>query len=149
TRARGGAHSTKERGADTRKKPVGSMSEEGPPGEELVEGVLAVHRVPAGEAVLSLEVRWRNDVASDDLVRDTRCVDLERPHGQVRNTIARCLVPVRVTEAPWCVLQQRGDDVDPIRGERGVGERGDRCLEVRVLGDPAVLRVVECPLEVV
>jgi hypothetical protein len=65
------------------------MSEEGPPGEELVEGVLAVHRMPAGEAVLSLEVRRRNDVASDDLVRDTRCVDLERPHGQVRNTIAR------------------------------------------------------------
>src|SRR5438128_11779404 len=99
-------------------KPVASMSEEGPPGEDLVEGVLAVHRVPAAEPVLSLEVRRRDDVASDDLVRDTRCIDLERPHGPVRYTIARCLVPVRVAEAPWRVLEQRGDDVGPSTGER-------------------------------
>jgi hypothetical protein len=125
------------------------MAEEGPPGEDLVEGVLAVHRVPAAEPILSLEVRRRGDVASDDLVRDTRCIDLERPHGPVRHSIARCLVPVRVAEAPWRVLEQRGDDVGPIRGERGVGEGGDRRLEIRVLGDPAVLRVIECPLEVV
>jgi hypothetical protein len=30
------------------------MAKEGPPGEDLVEGVLAVHRVPAAEPVLSL-----------------------------------------------------------------------------------------------
>ena len=93
------------------------MAEKGPPGEDLVEGVLAVHRVPTAEPVLSLEVRRRDDVASDDLVRDTRCIDLERPHGPVRYTIARSLVPVRVAEAPWRVLEQRGNDVGPIRGE--------------------------------
>jgi hypothetical protein len=65
------------------------MAEEGPPGEDLVEGVLAVHRVPAAEPVLALEVRRRDDVASDDPVRDTRCIDLERPHGHVRDTFAR------------------------------------------------------------
>ena len=92
------------------------MAEEGPPGEDLVEGVLAVHRVPAAEPVLSLEVRRRDDVASDDLVRDARCIDLEGPHGLVRDTIASCLVPVRVAEAPWRVLEQHGDDVCPIRG---------------------------------
>jgi hypothetical protein len=74
--------------ADSR-KPVASMSEEWPPGEDLVEGMLAVHRVPAAEPVLSLDVSRRHDVASDDLVRDTRCIDLERPHGPVCYTIAR------------------------------------------------------------
>src|SRR5207344_2514790 len=47
-------------------KPVASMAEEGPPGEDLVEGVLAVHRVPAAEPVLPLEVRRRDVMASDD-----------------------------------------------------------------------------------
>src|SRR5439155_26408823 len=64
-------------------KPVARLAEEGPPGEHLVEGVLAVHRVPATEAVRTLEIRRRNDVARDDALRDSRCVGLERPDGRV------------------------------------------------------------------
>jgi hypothetical protein len=93
------------------------MSEEGPPGEDLVEGELAVHRVPAAEPVLSLEVLRSNDVAGDDRIRDARCIDLEHPHSPVRHTIARRFVPVPAFETPWRVLQERGDDVGPIRGE--------------------------------
>src|SRR3954464_2776961 len=100
--------------------PVASVSEEGPPGEDLVEGVLAVHRVPAAEPVLPLEARRRDDVTSDDPVSDTRRMDLERSHGPVRYTIARCLVPVPAFEMPRRVLKQRRDDVGPSRGERGV-----------------------------
>src|SRR6266545_7131690 len=88
-------------------------------------------------------------MASDDALRDIRCVGPERPHGRVRYPIARCLVPVRVTEAPWRVLEQHGDDVGALGGERTVAEGGDRRLEIWAPGDPAVLRVVECPLEVV
>src|SRR5206468_5941634 len=65
-------------------KPIACVAEEGPLGEELVERVLAMHRVPAAQAVLPLEVSRRDDVASDDSLRDARCVDLERPHGPVR-----------------------------------------------------------------
>ena len=112
-------------------KPVARVTEKGPPGEELVEGVLAVHRVPAAEAVLPLEVRGRDDVASDDGLRDTGCVGLERPHGRVHDPIACCLVPLRVTEMPRRVLEQRGDDVGSLGGEPRVGEGRDRRLEIR------------------
>ena len=130
-------------------KPVARVAEERPPGEELIEGVLAVHRVPAAEAVLPLEVRGRDDVASDDRLRDTGCVRLERLHGRIHDAIACCLVPVRVTEMPRRVLEQRGDDVGAFGSERRVGEGRDRRLEIGLRGDPAVLRVVECSLEVV
>ena len=53
-------------------EPVARVAEEGAPGEELVERVLAVHGVPAAEPVFVLEVRWRDDVASDDPVREAR-----------------------------------------------------------------------------
>src|SRR5438093_5346312 len=129
-------------------KPVACVAEEGPPGEELVERVLTMHRVPAAQAVLSLEVRRCDDVASDDSLRYVRCVGLERPHGPVRYPIARRLVPVHVAEAPGRVLEERGEDVGALGGERRVREGGDRRLELRVLGDSAVLRVLECPLEV-
>ena len=82
-------------------KPVACMAEEGPPGEDLVEGVLAVHRVPAGQPVLPLEVFRRHDVASDDALLETRCVSRERPHGRVRDPIACRYVPLCVTEVPW------------------------------------------------
>src|SRR5206468_10275981 len=71
-------------------KAVACVAEERPPSEDLIEGVLAVHRVPAAEAVLSLEVFRRHDVASDDALRDAWCVDLERPHSNVRHPIACC-----------------------------------------------------------
>jgi len=35
-------------------KPVAGMAEEGSPGEELVEGMLAVHRMAPGEAEVTL-----------------------------------------------------------------------------------------------
>ena len=55
-------------------KPVARVAKERPPGKELIERVLAVHRVTAAEAELTLEVRRRDDVARDDLPRDTRGV---------------------------------------------------------------------------
>ena len=53
-------------------EPIPSMTEEGPPGKELVEGVLSVHRVAACQAVFALEVSWRDDMAADDLLGDPR-----------------------------------------------------------------------------
>ena len=107
-------------------EPVACVAQKGPPGEELVEGVLAVHRMSAAEAVLSLEVRRRNDVVSDDPLRDTGCVGLERPHGRVHHAITCCLVPVLVAKLPWRVLKQRGEDVDAFGGELGIGQGRDR-----------------------
>jgi hypothetical protein len=105
--------------------------------------------VPTAEAVFSLEVRRRDDVASDDRLRDTGCERLECLHGRSHDAIPCCLVPVRVTEMPRRVLKQRGDDVGAFGGERRVGEGRDRRLEIGLRGDPPVLRVVECSLEVV
>ena len=70
-------------------EPVARVAEERAPGEELVERVLAVHGVPAAEAVFELQVRRRHDVASSESLRETGRVVLERPHGCVREALAR------------------------------------------------------------
>src|SRR5206468_11159368 len=89
-------------------KPVARVAEAGTPREELVERVLAVHRMPAGEAVLVLEVGRRYDVARHDSVRDAGRKGLELAHGLVGHSVARRLVPVSVPEVAWRVLEQDG-----------------------------------------
>jgi hypothetical protein len=77
-------------------KPIAGVAEQRPPREELVEGMLAVHRVPTAQAVLVFEVGRRDDVPSDDPGRDPRRVGFERSHGGVGDSVACRLVPVRV-----------------------------------------------------
>jgi hypothetical protein len=64
------------------------LAEERPPRKELVEGVLAMHGVPTAQAVLSLEVGGSDDAASDDPLRKTWRIGLERLHGRVAYLVA-------------------------------------------------------------
>src|SRR5690348_16543480 len=90
---------------------VASMAEKGSPGEELVESVLAVHRVPAAQPVVLFEVRGRHDVAGDDSRRKVRRIRFERSDGRVGNAIACRVVPVRFTELTGRVLEERCHDM--------------------------------------
>ena len=130
-------------------EPIAGVAEKRSPGEELVEGVLAVHRVAAAEAVLVLEVGGRDDMSGDDPVLETGCMNFERADRRFCQPVARRVVPVPVPEVARGVLEQRRDDVRAFRGERLVPKRRDRRLEVGALGDSAVLRVVERQLELV
>ena len=72
------------------------MPEERPPQEELVEARLAVERVPAGQAVVALEVERRQDLSFADETREPGRQRVERRDDLVAERVpAAVVVPAR------------------------------------------------------
>ena len=120
------------------------MPEQRPPQVELVEAMLSVHRMAAGQAVVAFEVDRGDDLARDDGPGQARRVAVERPHDEVAERLAG-VVPGRVAER---VGRPLDDDAHHVRAGRGpldqrrVGERRDGRLEHRLLRQAAELRGV-------
>src|SRR6185503_5333067 len=90
--------------------------EERPPEEPLVEGLLAVERVAAAQAVVALEVQRRDHLAGTNARGETRRQPVEDADDAIREGVRSAIgVPRALPERAGRVL---GEDADHVRARR-------------------------------
>jgi VWFA-related protein len=116
--------------------------------EDLVERLLAVEQVAAGQAPVVLQILRGDHLAALDEPRQVRGGGRQRLEDAIPQLLAPA-VPVAVAQGVRRVLDQHRHHVLPRWSEGRVEQARDGRLEVRMLGDLPVLRSVEGALQVV
>src|SRR5258708_17875440 len=121
---------------------VAGPIENGPHGERLMEGELAMKNVAAGETVGRFEILGRDDLHVFDEIGQVRRVSGESFDDGVSQVVA-ARVPVPFFQLEWRELNIGGKDVLAVRSQRRIENSGNGDVEPRGFREFAVLGGIE------
>src|SRR5579862_5690575 len=116
-------------------------------GEELVKRKFSVEDLPAGHSILLLEIARRDDLVRQNEFRQIWRVLCECLNDCLTERFA-LLLPVAL-QFVRRVLNVDRHHVLAFRSKRGIGQRWNRRLQIRLSREVSVLRLVKRPLQII